>query len=209
DCEQCPNCPDCIEEECSLCTECSACPECEDCVECFVIERFAAPTPIVPVNVYIDEVLVSGSPFMYIEDLIAALEDLFPGSFYYEDLNNGSGNFHYYGPEWPDIVIKPLPDFNPYIFEDCLPEENPEAMSNGNQVKAMSEGTEDTEAIKDIEDCQNIEDLCLLFGAKLDSTQPVVNKLITTFSEHCITGEDTQQLTVNKGDRIYFRVHSV
>src|SRR5690606_35544969 len=29
------------------------------------------------------------------------------------------------------------------------------------------------------------------------------------FSEHCITGGDTQQLTVNKGDRIYFRVHSV
>lgn len=51
------------------------------------------------------------------------------------------------------------------------------------------------------------DEMCLLFGAKLDTTNPLITNVINTNSSACNSNQDT--LVVNKGDRIYFRTHAV
>src|SRR5690606_20612634 len=50
-------------------------------------------------------------------------------------------------------------------------------------------------------------DLCLLYGQHLNSENAIVNQLIKNSSVECNPSADS--LRVKKGDRIYFRVHSV
>jgi hypothetical protein len=47
---------------------------------------------------------------------------------------------------------------------------------------------------------------CLLFGAILNAGQPIISNTITQTSQHC--DKETPLLYVDKGDKIYFRVHS-
>lgn len=50
-------------------------------------------------------------------------------------------------------------------------------------------------------------DLCLLYGAKLNQTSPSSNTTILNSNSSCNPGAGS--LSVKRGDRIYFRVHSV
>lgn len=50
-------------------------------------------------------------------------------------------------------------------------------------------------------------EMCMLFGVKLNSATPNVNNTITNFSTAC--SSQAGILKVKKGDRIYFRTHSI
>lgn len=195
-CEECPDCPQCDETGCDTCTNCEECPECEDC-NCYVICRVHIPTEESPLGVFVGGVPVPGSPFTDLAEMLDVLNSLFPGYFELEDTNGGSGNLYYYGPEMPDISVST----HGYGFVRCGSEEG--------QCPSTSSRTNIMQIPSSTYDCTNINDLCLLFGANLNNTNSVVSTLITTFSEYCTSGGGTQDLTVKKGDRIYFRVHSV
>jgi len=55
--------------------------------------------------------------------------------------------------------------------------------------------------------CYDYQETCLLYGTHLNSTNPVVNHIINHFGL-CEKSDKKEPLRVNRGDKIYFRVHS-
>ncbi len=165
-------------------------------------------------SVYIDEDLIGNYPLLYnsgsdsflmseISHLMADLQQAYPISEITPDTQATA--FAIYQTEVvPENLYIKSSDGSilltlPFITESYTGISSPE-YSQGNQVMTI------VPPITTL-DCLDLGDICLLFGANLSNTTPMVNNVISATT--CAEMGGNKRLTVKKGDRIYFRVHTV